>query len=157
MRHLNIVKNKLNLAPTKLKHSGVTWNSSDSLKRFFKCQLSPLLPSPQGASAPLRPLPLLRATWSRWVRHVYLSWAWTAGQPPPLHHGEAGLCQLGTDFWHPLLSAGLEPSATPSQPNAGVDGNSGAFGTPEDVTGVRWRKCFRDSSQKAWWWENICI
>lgn len=75
----------------------------------------------QGAPAPLHPLPLLWAARPWRVRHVHLTRAGQARQPPPLHHRETGVRQLGSDVWHPLLSARLEPPASPRQPDTGRD------------------------------------
>lgn len=108
----------------------VTWNSRDS-KCFLNVNCLPCL---QGASASLSPLSLLWATWSRRVCYVHLSRARATGQPPSLHYREARLCQLGTDFRHPFLPAGLEPPAAPCQLDAGGNGHSSSPGAPEDVT-----------------------
>lgn len=102
------------------------------------CLPLPLPPPPQGAPAPLRSLPLLRASRSGRVCHVHFPRTRPAGQPPPLHHREAGLCKLGTYVWHPLLPAGLEPPTSACQPDAKGSRHGDTFGSgdgvPADVT-----------------------
>lgn len=76
----------------------------DSLSLSCFSALSPLqilLPS-------LRAVPLLRAQRARRVLHVSVPREESTGKPPPLHHGEGGLCKLGSNPQRPLSPARLE-------------------------------------------------
>lgn len=76
----------------------------DSLSLSCFAALSPLqilLPS-------LRAVPLLRAQQPRRVLHVSVPREESTGKPPPLHHGEGGLRELGSKPQRPLSPARLE-------------------------------------------------
>lgn len=81
-------------------------SSSFTHRPIFHCFSPPF--SAQIARSSLRAVSLLRALRTRRVLHVSVPREEAPRRPPPLHHGEGRVRQLGADPRRPLLPARLD-------------------------------------------------